>query len=284
MFDAVLPGQPAGERAVRRRDAPRGHPPGQRPRRGQPRGAVRRPHRRRRHRRRLGAGLGDVRRTAARPSGPACRSATRSWRSCSSSARWRSCAPGLVDGIQDLGGAGHLVRDLRAGLQRRGRHARRGSTGSRCATHTLSPEEILMSESQERMCAVVDARTNLDAFLAICAQVGRRGRGHRRGQRLRPADHRLARRADRRRAAAHRRARGPGLRAADRAARTGWTRCRPTRRPERWRGPGRAGELREHGAAHWSARRTWRPRAGSPTSTTATCWATPCWPSPRTPA
>ena len=32
---------------------------------------------------------------------------------------------------------------------------------------SLSPEEILMSQSQERMCAVVTPE-NLDAFLAIC--------------------------------------------------------------------------------------------------------------------
>ncbi len=34
---------------------------------------------------------------------------------------------------------------------------------------TLTPEEILMSESQERMMAVV-APDKLDAFLAICAK------------------------------------------------------------------------------------------------------------------
>ena len=48
----------------------------------------------------------DLRRRPARPSGPASRSATRSWRSCSSSARSSSSPPGVVAGIQDLGGAG----------------------------------------------------------------------------------------------------------------------------------------------------------------------------------
>ena len=75
-----------------------------------------------------------------------------------------------------------------------------------------------MSESQERMCAVVEP-AKLDAFLAICAQVGRHATVIGEvtdGDRL---DDRLARRDDRRRPAAHRRPRGPGLRAAVRPAR-----------------------------------------------------------------
>ena len=81
-----LPGEPARQRARGRRAAPRGPAPRQRPRRRQQGRAVRRPHRRRRHRRRQHPGLRHVRRRAARPSGPPCRSATRSPRRCSSSA------------------------------------------------------------------------------------------------------------------------------------------------------------------------------------------------------
>ena len=44
--------------------------------------------------------------TAARPSAPPCRSATRSPRRCSSSAASTSTPRSVVDGIQDLGGAG----------------------------------------------------------------------------------------------------------------------------------------------------------------------------------
>ena len=78
----VLPRQPAGQRPLRRRAAPRGPPPRQGDRSRQPGGAVRRPHRRRRHRRRLDPGLGDLRRDQARPSARRSRSATPSWRSC----------------------------------------------------------------------------------------------------------------------------------------------------------------------------------------------------------
>ena len=64
---------------------------------------------------------------------------------------------------------------------------------------TLALEEILMSESQERMMAVVEPG-DVEAFLAICAKWGRRGDRDRGGHRQRPAADRLARRADRRRA------------------------------------------------------------------------------------
>ena len=61
----------------------------------------------------------------------------------------------LVVGIQDLGARRALLRHQRAGLRRLRRHARRaGHVPLRDST--LSPEEILMSESQERMCAVVE--------------------------------------------------------------------------------------------------------------------------------
>ena len=49
---------------------------------GQRRRPVRRQDRPRRHRRRLGAGLRDLRRREPSSAGRACRSATRSWRSC----------------------------------------------------------------------------------------------------------------------------------------------------------------------------------------------------------
>ena len=92
VFDASLPRQPAGQRALRRRAPPRGPPPRQGDRRRQPGRAVRRPHRRRRHRRRLACWRPRRSPPTVPPSGPASRSATRSWRSCSSSAR-SSCSP-----------------------------------------------------------------------------------------------------------------------------------------------------------------------------------------------
>ncbi len=77
-------------------------------------------------------------------------------------------AEDLVVGIQDLGGAGLscATSELASG----------GSGGMKVALDrvplrdpSLSPEEILMSESQERMCAIV-APEKLARFLEICAK------------------------------------------------------------------------------------------------------------------
>ncbi|MEU8550268.1 phosphoribosylformylglycinamidine synthase subunit PurL [Streptomyces roseoverticillatus] len=72
----------------------------------------------------------------------------------------------LVDGIQDLGGAGLSCATSEL--------ASAGSGGMRVELDrvplrdaTLSPEEILMSESQERMCAIVEPG-KVDRFLEIC--------------------------------------------------------------------------------------------------------------------
>jgi phosphoribosylformylglycinamidine synthase len=75
-------------------------------------------------------------------------------------------AEDLVVGIQDLGGAGLscATSELASG----------GSGGMKVQLDkvplrdpSLSPEEILMSESQERMCAIVEPK-NIDRFLEIC--------------------------------------------------------------------------------------------------------------------
>ncbi len=73
---------------------------------------------------------------------------------------------GLIEAIQDLGGAGLSCATSEM--------ASNGSGGMRVQLDrvplrdaSLSPEEILMSESQERMCAIV-APENLDQVLAIC--------------------------------------------------------------------------------------------------------------------
>jgi phosphoribosylformylglycinamidine synthase subunit PurL len=77
-------------------------------------------------------------------------------------------AAGLVAGIQDLGAAGIscATAELAAG----------GGTGMRVTLDSvplrdpsLGPAEILMSESQERMMAIVEPR-NVPAFLGICAR------------------------------------------------------------------------------------------------------------------
>ena len=75
-------------------------------------------------------------------------------------------AEDLVVGIQDLGGAGLSCATSEL--------ASAGTGGMLIALDdvplrdpSLSPEEILMSESQERMCAIVEP-TKIDRFLEIC--------------------------------------------------------------------------------------------------------------------
>src|SRR5215469_10687198 len=77
-------------------------------------------------------------------------------------------AAGLIEGIQDLGAAGIAcaTTELAAG----------GEGGMRVILDdvplrdpTLTPAEILMSESQERMMAVVTP-ANVEAFLGVCAK------------------------------------------------------------------------------------------------------------------
>ncbi len=79
-------------------------------------------------------------------------------------------AADLVVGIQDLGGAGISCATSEL--------ASAGTGGMRVELDrvplrdaSLAPEEILMSESQERMCAVVEP-ANLEAFLGICERWG----------------------------------------------------------------------------------------------------------------
>lgn len=75
---------------------------------------------------------------------------------------------GLVEGIQDLGGAGiSCATSELASNGEGGMHVWLDHVPLRDAT--LSPEEILMSESQERMCAVVQPE-NIDAFMKICSK------------------------------------------------------------------------------------------------------------------
>jgi phosphoribosylformylglycinamidine synthase len=75
---------------------------------------------------------------------------------------------GLVEGIQDLGAAGiSCATSELASNGEGGMHVRLDSVPLRDAT--LTPEEILMSESQERMAAVVRP-DKIDEFLAICAK------------------------------------------------------------------------------------------------------------------
>jgi len=75
-------------------------------------------------------------------------------------------AAGLVSGIQDLGGAGlSCATSELASAGDGGMHIDLDQVPLRDST--LSPEEILMSESQERMMAIVEPQ-HVEQFLAIC--------------------------------------------------------------------------------------------------------------------
>ncbi len=77
-------------------------------------------------------------------------------------------AAGLVAGIQDLGGAGlSCATSELASAGDGGMHVELDRVPLRDSS--LAPEEILMSESQERMMAVVEPG-DVEAFLAICAR------------------------------------------------------------------------------------------------------------------
>ncbi len=74
----------------------------------------------------------------------------------------------VVAGIQDLGGAGlSCATSELASAGDGGMHVELDTVPLRDSS--LSPEEILMSESQERMMAVVEPE-NVDAFMVICAK------------------------------------------------------------------------------------------------------------------
>jgi len=145
--------QPAGQRAVRGRDEARGHPPGEASGTGNKvilYGA-----------RTGGDGIGGVSVLASetfdatgRRGGPRSRSATRSRRSCSSSARWN--LPGqLVAGIQDLGGAGLSCATSELASAGSGGMAGRAGLGAAARRDALArrdPDERVA----ERMCAIVE--------------------------------------------------------------------------------------------------------------------------------
>ena len=75
-------------------------------------------------------------------------------------------AAGLVIGIQDLGGAGLSCATSELASAGDGGMTIELDTVPLRATK-MTPAEILSSESQERMCAVVTPE-NVDAFLAVC--------------------------------------------------------------------------------------------------------------------
>ena len=171
-FDPCYAGNPlvnalcVGRHAARRPQAGRGH------RAGQPGGPVRRPDRPGRHRRGVGAGQRVVRRRPRRAGAkrPSVQVGDPFMEKLLVECCLELYAAGLVVGIQDLGAAGVAcaTTELAAGGGAEvGMRVRLDSVPLRDAS--LGPAEILMSESQERMMAIVDAR-RARRFLAICAK------------------------------------------------------------------------------------------------------------------
>ncbi|MEI2643142.1 MAG: AIR synthase related protein [Candidatus Nanopelagicales bacterium] len=132
VFDPLLPGQPAGQRAVRRaRMRHRGHPPGQRSRCRQPGRPLRRPHRRRRHRRGVGAGQSRPSTTdGPEPSGPAVQVGDPFTEKLLIECTLELLARRAGRGHPGPRRRGAVVRHLRAGQQRRRRHARLAGPGA----------------------------------------------------------------------------------------------------------------------------------------------------------
>ncbi len=186
-------------------------------------------------------------------------------------------AAGLVIGIQDLGGAGlSCATSELASAGDGGMAVELDKVPLRAAN--MTPAEILSSESQERMCAVV-APENVDAFMAVCRKWEVLADRHRRGHRRRPADRSpgTARPSSTcRRAPSRTRARSTNGPCSDPTPRT---RSTPTRRT------GCRGRKPVRSCARLCLRclavRTCAAARSSPSSTTATSAATPCW--PRTP-
>ena len=222
VFDPTYAGNPLVNALCVGLDAGGGPAPGVRLRRRQQDHPVRCADRARRHRRGLRAGQRDLQRRRHRR--PAARSCPRVQVGdpFTEKVLIECClelfAAGLVVGIQDLGGAGlSCATSELASAGDGGMHVELDRVPLRATG--MTPAEILSSESQERMCAVVTPE-NVDAFLAVCAKWDIARHGDRRGHRRRPAGDHLARGDGRRRAAAHRRPRRPGLRAPGRPRRT----------------------------------------------------------------
>ena len=186
-------------------------------------------------------------------------------------------AAGVVAGIQDFGAAGiSCATSELAAAGDGGMHVELDKVLLRDSS--LSPEEILMSESQERMMAVVDPADEASSWPSARSGTSRRPPSARSPATggwsstgtARPSS--TSTRAPSR--TTGRSTSGPS------PARPGRTPCRPTA-PRRCRGPTAATSCGPP-CCGWPPRPTCATSPGSPTSTTATCAATPCSRSPAT--
>ena len=181
-------------------------------------------------------GLGDVHRRAGPTKRPASRSATRSWRSCSSSARSRCCGAGWSRASRTWAAAG--ISCATSELASNGEGGMHVVAGPRAAAR---PHALARGDPHERV-AGADVRgrrrpADVDAFLAICAKwdveaavIGEVNDSGRLTSTGTASGSSTCRRAPSRTRVRSTTGRSPG--------RSGWTRCRTTRRrPSGW--PGR---------------------------------------------
>ena len=149
-------------------------------------------------------------------------------------------AANVVDGIQDLGGAG-----LSCATSELASNGDGGMVIYLERVPAARPEPSARGDPDERVPGADDGCRPPGRPRSLPRdqrQVGRRGGRPRRGHRERTPRVALARRDDRRRPPAHRRPRGPGLRAAPRTARPAWTPLRG--HPDRLPRPTTGEELR----------------------------------------
>ena len=185
VFDKSYAGQPAGERALRRRAASRGPAPRQGERRRQPRHPVRRPHRRRRHRRGERARERDLRPVRRRQLRPGQAPERPGRRPVHGEAADRVHARALRRGPRRRHPGPRRRRALlchqRAGQRRRRRHARRARPGA--AARLLAGPR---GDPDERVAGADDGGGRARRRRGVpgdLREVGGRRHGHRRGHR-----------------------------------------------------------------------------------------------------
>ena len=166
VFHPSYAGQPAGQRDGRGRPGGAVPDPCRGAGTGQPRGAVRLEHRSRRHRRCVRAGQRHVRRGRRPPSGPSVQVGDPFAEKLLIEASLELIERGLVEGLQDLGAAG-ITCAVSETADRSGTGIRVDLDAIPRREPDMEPFEVMISESQERMLAIVTA-AQLPDVLEVC--------------------------------------------------------------------------------------------------------------------
>ena len=170
-FEPAYAPQLPGQRDVRGRAAGRAAAVRRRSRFGQPGRAVRRPHRPRRHRRRQRARLAGIRRGLRRASGRSVQIGDPFTGKKLIECTLALLDAGLVVSLQDLGAAG-LASSTSEMASSGGVGPRRRPQPGAAARAGMEPFEIMISESQERMAAIVEP-PSAGRRSRRCARTGR---------------------------------------------------------------------------------------------------------------